>query len=202
MKRIRDLVGRELKWTQPRALKRDFELKDGDEVVATLRFRSLFGTLATADTADGNWDLQASGLLVDSRDGLHRRTESEIATFRNNTWSAGGTLELADGRKFPANTNFWMSTYEFKDEAGGSIVRYHKIGGPLHLSSKVQVQPAAARLPGASGPGVLMNAFPTEVSMASDWTKSADVATVALGADATIFNGDSPRECTPPCEPL
>ncbi len=35
MKRMQDLVGRELKWVQPRAMKREFELRDGDEVAAT-----------------------------------------------------------------------------------------------------------------------------------------------------------------------
>src|SRR5262249_13851170 len=53
MKRLRELVGRELKWTQPRATKRDFDLLDGEEIVATLRFRSFFGSFATAGTADG-----------------------------------------------------------------------------------------------------------------------------------------------------
>ena len=43
MKDIRLSIGRELKWTQPSGMRREFELRDGDELVATLRFRSAFG---------------------------------------------------------------------------------------------------------------------------------------------------------------
>jgi hypothetical protein len=34
MKQLRELVGRELEWTQPRAMKREFELKDDGEIAS------------------------------------------------------------------------------------------------------------------------------------------------------------------------
>jgi len=41
-------IGLELKWLQPSAFKQEFQLRSGDDVLATLRFRSMFGTFATA----------------------------------------------------------------------------------------------------------------------------------------------------------
>lgn len=61
MKPLRDLVGRELEWTQPRALKREFELKDDGETVAQLHFRSSFGSFATAEAGDESWTFKRVG---------------------------------------------------------------------------------------------------------------------------------------------
>lgn len=147
MRPLLDLVGRELEWTQPRALKREFELKDGSETVAQLHFRSSLGSFATAEAAGASWTFKRVGFWQTRVTICPAGSESEIASFRNNTWNAGGTLELADGRQFRANTNFWMSSYEFTNEAGEPLVRFRKVGGALHASSKVEIQSAAAALP-------------------------------------------------------
>src|SRR5262245_28986273 len=115
MKRIHDFVGRELEWTQPGAMKREFELRVGDEIVATLKFRSLFGSFATAVTADGSWTFKRVGFWHTRVTICPAESDREIATFRNATWTAGGTLELSDGRKLKANTNAWMTRYELKN---------------------------------------------------------------------------------------
>jgi hypothetical protein len=147
MKPLRDLVGRELKWTQPRAMKREFELMDDGETVAQLHFRSSFGSFATAESAGESWTFKRVGFWQTRVTICPAGTDGEIASFRNNTWNAGGTLELADGRQFRANTNFWGSAYEFRNEAEEPLVRFRKVGGVLHLSSMVEILPAAAALP-------------------------------------------------------
>ena len=53
-------------------------------------------------------------------------------------------MELPDGRRYPANTNFWATEYEFTTEAGESLVKYRRLGGILHLSCMIDIQPAAA----------------------------------------------------------
>ena len=146
MKGMRQLVGRELKWTQPRAMKREFELMDGDEIAATLRFRSSFGSFATAETADGAWTFKRVGFWQTRVTICPAGSENEIAVFRNNTWSVGGTLELPDGRGYRANTNFWATSYEFKNDQDEPLARFTRITGVIHLSSKVEITPAGARL--------------------------------------------------------
>ena len=146
-KSLHDLVGRELKWTQPRAFEREYELKDGDEIVAALRFRSMLGSHATAQTADGEWTFKRVGFFRTWVSIRALGSDQEIAIFRNSTWSGGGTLELPDGRRLPANTNFWGSTYEFKSESGETLVRYHRLRGVVHFSSAVEISAAAAAMP-------------------------------------------------------
>jgi len=146
MKRIQDLVGRELQWTQPRAMKREFELRDGDEQVATLHFRSGFGSLATATVEQGSWTFKRVGFWKPRVTVRAGGSETEIAVFENNTWSAGGTLHMADQRSFRASTNFWMTSYQFQGDDDQPLVRFQKVGGMFHLSCKVEIESAAARI--------------------------------------------------------
>lgn len=146
MKSIRALVGRELKWVQPHALKMEYELQDSGEVVASLRFRSSLGSFATGECAEGCWTFKRIGFWHTRATVRECGSDCDIAVFRNKTWADGGTLELSDGRRYPANTNFWKTEYEFTTEAGEPLVRYRSIGGVLHLSSLVEIHRAAADL--------------------------------------------------------
>ncbi len=146
MRRIAEWIGRELKWTQPQTLKMEYELRVGDEQVARMRFKSAFGSLATAESADGCWTYKRVGFLQTRVTIRACSAETEIAIFKPNTWTSGGTLELPDGRKFPASTNFWQTIYDFRTEAGDTLFTYRNIGGVLHASALVEIQPAAADL--------------------------------------------------------
>jgi hypothetical protein len=46
----------------------------------------------------------------------------------------------------PASTNFWMTSFEFTTDDGAPLVTYRRIGGLLHLSSAVTIEPAAASI--------------------------------------------------------
>jgi hypothetical protein len=146
MKEIAEVIGRELEWVQPSAWKMAYELRAGDELIATLRFRSSFGSFATAESADGCWTFKRVGFWQTRVTIRGCGSETERAMFRNNTWSGGGTLELPDGRKILANTNFWQTNFELMPEGGAALVRF-KIGGLMHLSAKVEIQPDIAGVP-------------------------------------------------------
>jgi hypothetical protein len=145
MKHLSEVRDRELKWIQPQALKQEFELRAGDEVVATLRFKSSFGSLATAESADGCWTFKRVGFW-------HPRVtirvcgdDTDIAVFKNRTWNNGGTLEFPDGRRYLADLNFWATRYELTTETDEVLLRYTSIGGFAHFSAKVDVLPDFAR---------------------------------------------------------
>ena len=139
MQKITELVGQELQWTQPHALKMDYELRARDVIAATLRFRSSFGSFATAASADGTWTFKRVGFWHTRATVRAAGGEADLAVFKNNTWSGVGTLELPDGRKYPANTNFWSTQYEFKRETGEPLISYKRIRGALHMSSLVEI---------------------------------------------------------------
>jgi hypothetical protein len=139
VRKIADVGGRELQWVKPNWLTMAYELRDGDECVATLRFRSTFGTHATAESGDGCWTFKRIGFLQTHATIRPCGADHDIAVFKNNAWTGGGVLELADGRRYKANTNFWMTAFEFTTEDGRSLVRFRRIGSLPSLSSAVEI---------------------------------------------------------------
>jgi hypothetical protein len=146
MRKVDELFGKDLKWVQPRALKMHYELLQGEELAATLRFRSSFGTLATAESGDGCWTFKRVGFWQTRVTIRVCGEDTDIAVFKNNTWSGGGTLELADGRKYLASTNFWRGNYEFKTETGETLVKF-KNSGLIHLSAEVETGESSRNVP-------------------------------------------------------
>lgn len=174
MRRIFDLVNRPLKWVQPGALKMHYELRSADELAASLRFRSSFGSFATAESADVCWTFKRVGFWQTSVTIRACGANDDIAVFRNNTWSGGGTLEFPDGRKILANTNFWQTRLEFKTESGETLVEF-ETAGLLHISATVEIKPRAVAMPEL--PLIVMLGWYLVVMM---YTDSA-AATVAVG---------------------
>jgi len=139
-------MGQELRWTQPQALRREYELRAGDTVLATLGFRSMLGSLATLQSEDGSWTFKRIGFWRSHVTVRALNQDIDLAVFTNNTWSSGGTLAMADGRHFRANSNFWMTKYQFTDDRDEPVVQFTRVGGVIHLSSTVLVTPAGAKL--------------------------------------------------------
>ena len=173
MRKIVELIDQPFEWVQPRVLKMHYELRAGDELVATLRFRNSFGSFATGESADGCWTFKRVGfwqtrVTVRSCDG-----DSDIASFKNNTWSGGGTLELSDGRAFRATTNLWQTKLEFQNESNNTRIQF-KSGGLLHQSATVRIQAGAVGTPEL--PFMMMLGWYLIVMMSAD---SAVVGSVA-----------------------
>jgi hypothetical protein len=152
MKKIAELTRQQLKWVQPGMFKTHYELRAGDEIAATLRFRSSFGTLATGQSADGCWTFKRVGFLQTRVTIRECDRETDTAVFRN-TWSGGGTLELSGGRKLQANTSLWQSKIEFKKETGETMLLFNR-GGVIHPSAEVVIEPEADKM--AELPWLLM----------------------------------------------
>lgn len=147
MKRMRDVTGGPLRWVQPGAWTQAYELHAPEETAATLVFRSAFGSLGTGESADGSWTFKRIGFLSTRATVRRSGEDTDLAVFHNNTWSGGGTLELADGRKYRANVNFWTTQYELRTESDSPLITFRRVGGLFHLSSTVEVHDAAKALP-------------------------------------------------------
>lgn len=76
MKSIREVADQPLQWTQPKTLKREYELRAGNDVVAFLRWEKASGSLAVTVRLAGS--------------------ESEVAVFRPTGWGGQGVLECTN----------------------------------------------------------------------------------------------------------
>jgi hypothetical protein len=146
MRHIAQLAGSELEWVQPRALRMEYELRSGGEVVAMLRFRRSWGSFATAQSADGCWTFKRVGFWQTRATVRACGSEMDIATFRQNPWKGGGILELADGRRFLAANNFCQTRSQIQTEDGEPLIRF-RMHGFLRMSAEVEIEPAAAEMP-------------------------------------------------------
>ena len=146
VKEISRLSEGSLKWVQPNFSHTEYELLHNNELAATLRLRSLKGTLANAESADGSWTFKRVGFFKTRVTIRSAGSEEETAVFHNNTWKGGGTLEMPDGQKFYATTNFWGSKWSFQTEEEQPLIHFNNQWG-LILSSDVLITPAAVHLP-------------------------------------------------------
>lgn len=172
MKKIAQQIPLDLKWIQPSLFRMLYELRSNAELVGMLSFRSAFGTLATGESEDGCWTFKRVGFFQTRVTIRVCGEEDDLAIFRNNTWSGGGTLEIRDGERFLADTNFWQSNLQFKTESGEPLVRF-KTGGLIHLNAAVEIEPRAARL--EQLPLIVMLGWYLIVMMNSDAAASAAI---------------------------
>jgi hypothetical protein len=146
MHKISEVIQQGLTWVQPSMTRRRFELRAGDDLVGTLNFPKLFGTLAEAESGDGAWTFKRIGFWQQKATVRVRDAETDLAVFTNNTWTGGGTLAFAHGSRFKATTNFWRSNYQFQTETEQSLVRFAS-RGVFRQSAEVEAMPEALRLP-------------------------------------------------------
>ena len=146
MQKIAQFSEHNLTWSQPSAGKMEYELRSGGELVATLKVRSTFGTLATAESGDGCWTFKRVAFWQSKASIRACRSDTDLAVFKNNTWDSGGTLEFSDGCNFKATTNLWMTNFEFKTEADEPLVRF-EYGGVFSRRAKVDISPLARSTP-------------------------------------------------------
>jgi hypothetical protein len=176
MQKIVDYAQQEMKWEQPNAFKEQYELHVGDETIAALRFRSMWGSLAAAESADGCWSFKRVGFFKTRVTVRPCDSEQDIAVYYPNTWSQGGTIEFPDGRKYKASTNFWMSKVDITDENEAVVIRYN-VGGFIRQSAQVEVEPTALRLPDL--PMLVMLGWYLIILMYQDSAVVASVAAVS-----------------------
>jgi hypothetical protein len=138
MRKIASIIDHELTWVQPRALKSEFELRFGDELVGKLHFPKFLSSLAEAETADGQWTFQRVGFWKKRTVVRASGADADLATYVPNVWKGGGTLEVEGGSKYLLEVNRWRSTVEFKTVAGETLVHI-KIRGVFRHSASVQM---------------------------------------------------------------
>jgi hypothetical protein len=145
MRMMNDRVMTGLEWEQPSAWHMEYRLRSGEEETATLKFRSAWGSLATAESGNDCWTFKRVGFLQTRVSIRACGDETDLASFRNNTWSGGGTLEFPDGRAFRATTNLWQTRLEWQSTEAVPLVYFHT-GGVIRRSAQVEVEPHGSTL--------------------------------------------------------
>ena len=141
MKNIRDIKTGEFLWVQLHAMERVFELRSAEEVVATLRWNSTFGSLADAVAADGHWTFKRTGFFRPQITIRACKSDSNLAVFTPN-WNAEGALEFSTGKSFRwTGTGFWRSQWAFSKANGERLIDFEPHASFVKKSAVVKVTP-------------------------------------------------------------
>jgi hypothetical protein len=145
MRRISDVSDRPLTWTQPRPRRREYELRAGEELVATLRWGR--GSLAVAEAAEGRWAFERAGFWRPRVTARRGEARDACAIFGLG-WTGGGTLAVPEGRRFAwSPANIWHTHWAWRAADGGALVRFGSRQGLTRVEGEVEVEPAAVALP-------------------------------------------------------
>lgn len=121
MKPIRDTED-PLLWVQPGLLARSWELRDSDDIVATLEWKSSYQAAAVGVTADGSWSLRLDGFIRSSVTLSRLDGDQPDVVFRALP-SFNGTLELPGERVFSWDSNFWLTKWIWSSDEGLDLMR-------------------------------------------------------------------------------
>jgi hypothetical protein len=110
MKDFADLRGHDLVWGESNG---QFELRSESDLYATLAFRSSMGTMATAETAHGNWTFKRVGFLNPVVTAREAEADKECALFQPRLCAAG-RVTLSGGLTLGWKAmNFWQTRWGF-----------------------------------------------------------------------------------------
>lgn len=135
MKGIREVASQDLQWVRLKWLKREFDLRGGDEVLARLYKEKGTGRII-GEAADGRWAFKRRSfwnaeIVVTDAD-----SQIEVAVIRRGR-NAG--IGFVDGRFLMWNkTSFWRQEWNWVDSNGSPLVRFqnknHVVLEPLSFS--------------------------------------------------------------------
>lgn len=170
MRPLHELLGSELRWSQPSWTELRFQLQDGDQVVATLTWEGVWRPHARAESAAGTFLFRQAGLF--SSETLIRRLAAGpeapakkdpaegplVAEFRPD-WLGNGDFVLADGQRFGWHQDSWLQSDRLLTAADGSAVLQLKPGLGLRAGGVLLLQPGFEKLSPESGTALALGAW-------------------------------------------
>ena len=148
-------------------------------MLATLRWREVFGSLAEGETTTGHWTFKYCGFFRPRVTVRPAGQDVDAAVFMRTQWGGSGLVEFPDGRKFRwFRTSFWSATYTFAELHGATLLQFQLDPNWLGTSAKLEIKPAAKGLPELS----LLALLGWYLLILRNRNSSATVAAVAAAA--------------------
>jgi hypothetical protein len=146
MRKLTALVDHHLTWIQQSGLRSQYELRFGDELVATLRFPKMLSTRAILESGEGNWIIERTGFFNAKTVVRQVDSEKDLAVFSANVWRGGGVLEISEGRTLEVRTNAWRTVSQLLTASGEQLVET-KGRGFFRFSADVTMAHQASQWP-------------------------------------------------------
>lgn len=138
-----------LEWTQPKTFQNRYELRSGENLVATLEFPKAFGSLANAIAADGRWTFKRVGFFNTRITVRLEGQEDELAVYHPKWTGTEGRLQFASGEAYTWKVaNFWATQFVWLSSDQQVIlfrpgVEDSEISDWFKTQARVEIQPEA-----------------------------------------------------------
>lgn len=175
MKSFNEVSLKGLKWVQ-RSSTED-ELISGDDVVGALHWASRWSSLATAESADGNWTFKRAGFIHPKI--TIRKIDQDVDLYTADVgWRGEATLMLPSQGAFQWKPNFWNNKWTLFDNNGKEMMRI-ELGGFVNVSGNVTIEQTSIATPTLSllallGWHLIMNVLSDEVVISAGAIAAAD----------------------------
>ncbi|MBI4429297.1 MAG: hypothetical protein HY562_09285 [Ignavibacteriales bacterium] len=112
MRIIASMIGRELQWIQPSIFRRQYELRAGDIVVAKLEWVKFFAMKARAESADGRWLFDKTGIWKPTTAVRIPEEEAPLITFTEKWLGKKQSIVLPGGETLTMQSDLfcWKSS--------------------------------------------------------------------------------------------
>ncbi|GCE28644.1 hypothetical protein KDA_41280 [Dictyobacter alpinus] len=144
---LRDFIGQPLQWKRTRLLSTTYELRSGDQVLATINRAST--TRASAEAEGKRWSFQREGLrkllVHPGEPQAADEADQSLASIQlGGNWN--GTLTFQDGHFYTwTRSGIWRPSWSWKD-AGNQILLTLKKGRSLEIAAAASNLPDLALL--------------------------------------------------------
>lgn len=157
MRPLLEVRDREWVWTRPKLLSRHWELRAGDEVVATLESVGWLGLRMAGETSAGRWDLRHVGLFR-GRAVARREGEETVRLVFRPRWFGAGEIECAGGGVLLwKRADMWGRRWHVLDADGHVQLEFTR--RPAFLKNSIAVTATDAACKRAELPDLVLLGF-------------------------------------------
>jgi len=134
-------------WQQPRVLKAEYELRAGDELLATLSKSGTFSRAMDAEIGETRFTLEPEGFLRSRIMVRQAGAAGDPAVFQAG-FLRKGQLALPDGPSYRwKTTSFWSGRWAFVDGSDRPLVSFTTRHRFFRTGCDVEIGPAALAMP-------------------------------------------------------
>jgi hypothetical protein len=144
---LAELSGKELEWNQPGVMRRIFHLTAEGRQIASLRFESSFGSVATGECGDAKWSFKRGGFMAPKISVRTGEPEAEVAVYSGNLMGGGWVVFNAGGRYHLRHVDLWRTEWTFETAEGRVLVTLSRRSQILKEASIAKVTASGASLP-------------------------------------------------------
>jgi hypothetical protein len=141
---IRESIGREMRWRRTRFLPSAFELRAGDDIIASLEWPGIFSRSAIAATGDARLRFRRPAMF--SLSVIVEDADTGTPVARYSPTPLRGTLRFENGRVFHIGRENLLGRLKAWREDGGELLSFPKRlaiggGGLMEIEASAAAEP-------------------------------------------------------------